>query len=177
MKTISIWEKFFSLLHSEVIMSVSIIAAVGKNLELGKGNDLIWRFKEDMKFFKETTTGSTVIMGRKTFESLPRALPNRRNIVVSKNKSFKAEGAEVVSSIKEALELAGDDNIFVIGGAKIYEQFLSVADKLYLTEIDAECSDADVYFPEFDKNKYSKNIIKEYCIDGIDFAHVLYTKL
>ncbi|MBQ5995117.1 MAG: dihydrofolate reductase [Clostridia bacterium] len=158
-------------------MSVSIIAAVGKNLELGKGNDLIWRFKEDMKFFKETTTGSTVIMGRKTFESLPRALPNRRNIVVSKNKSFKAEGAEVVCGVKEALELAGDDNIFVIGGAKIYEQFLSIADKLYLTEIDAECSDADVYFPEFDKSKYSKDIIKEYRIDGIDFAHVLYTKL
>ena len=80
-------------------MAVSMIAAVGKNLELGKNNDLIWHFKEDMKFFKETTMGHPVIMGRKTFESLPKALPGRRNIVISSNPEYKAEGAETVTSV------------------------------------------------------------------------------
>ena len=77
-------------------MNISMIAAVGKNLELGKGNDLIWHFKDDMRFFKEKTTGNTVIMGRKTFESLPHALPNRRNIVITTDKSYVAQGAELL---------------------------------------------------------------------------------
>lgn len=157
-------------------MSVSIIAAIGKNRELGKGNDLIWHFREDMKFFKETTTGSTVIMGRKTFESLPKALPNRRNIVISRNKGFKAEGAEVVGSVEKALKAAESDEIFIIGGGRIYEQFLPLADKLYLTEIDAECEDAEVYFPEFDKKQYRRKKLTDFECDGIHFSHILYTK-
>ena len=157
-------------------MSVSIIAAIGKNRELGKGNDLIWHFKDDMKFFKETTTGSTVIMGRKTFESLPKALPNRRNIVISSNKGFKAEGAEVVDSIEKALKKAKDDEIFIIGGGRIYEEFLPLADKLYLTEIDAVCEDAEVYFPKFDKKLYRRKKLTDFECDGIHFSHILYTK-
>ena len=135
-------------------MSISMIAAVGRNLELGKGNDLIWHFKEDMKFFKETTTGSSVIMGRKTFESLPKALPNRKNIVITNNRDYVADGGYVVNSIEKALELAGD-NAFIIGGGNIYSQFLPLADKIYLTEIEDECADADTYFPQFDKNDYT----------------------
>jgi len=157
-------------------MSVSIIAAIGKNRELGKGNDLIWHFRDDMKFFKETTTGSTVIMGRKTFESLPKALPNRRNIIISRNKGFKAAGAEVVGSVEKALKAAENDEIFVIGGGRIYEQFLPLADKLYLTEIDAECADAEVYFPEFDKKQYRRKKLTDFECDGIHFSHILYTK-
>ena len=157
-------------------MSVSIIAAIGRNRELGKGNDLIWHFKDDMKFFKETTTGSTVIMGRKTFESLPKALPNRRNIVISRNKDFKAEGAEVVGSVEEALKTAKNDEIFIIGGGRIYTEFLPLADKLYLTEIDAECPDAEVYFPKFNKRLYSRKKLTDFDCDGIHFSHVLYTK-
>ncbi len=157
-------------------MSISIIAAVGKNLELGRGNDLIWQFKEDMKFFKETTMGSAVIMGRKTFESLPKALPGRRNIVISSNPDYKAEGAEVVSTVEQALNLAENERIFIIGGGSIYKQFLQIADKLYLTEIDAACSDADTFFPSFDKSKYKRNCIAEYDANGAHFEHILYQK-
>ncbi|MBO4338899.1 MAG: dihydrofolate reductase [Clostridia bacterium] len=157
-------------------MSVSIIAAIGRNNELGKDNDLIWHFKEDMKFFKETTTGSTVIMGRKTFESLPKALPNRRNIVISRSKDFKPEGAEVVSGVKKALETAEGENVFIIGGGAIYREFLPLADKLYLTEIDAECEDAEVYFPEFDRKLYKRKKLTDFECDGIHFSHILYTK-
>ena len=157
-------------------MSVSMIAAVGKNLELGKNNDLIWHFKEDMKFFKDTTMGHTVVMGRKTFESLPKALPGRKNIVISYNAEYQAQGATVVTSVEEALQIADNEEIFVIGGGKIYAEFLPYADKLYLTEIDAECADADTYFPQFNKSEYIKEIINYYDIDGLEFYHVVYKK-
>ena len=156
-------------------MSISMIAAVGRNLELGKGNELIWHFKEDMKFFKETTTGSSVIMGRKTFESLPKALPNRKNIVITNNRDYIADGGYVVNSIEKALELAGD-NAFILGGGNIYSQFLPLADKIYLTEIDDECADADTYFPQFDKNDYTADFIAEYEVNDIRFKHICYTK-
>ena len=157
-------------------MSVSMIAAVGKNLELGKNNNLIWHFKEDMKFFKDTTMGHTVVMGRKTFESLPKALPGRKNIVISSNAEYQAQGATVVTSVEEALQIADNEEIFVIGGGKIYAEFLPYADKLYLTEIDAECEDADTYFPHFNKSEYIKEIINYYDIDGVEFYHVVYKK-
>ena len=157
-------------------MSVSMIAAVGKNLELGKNNNLIWHFKEDMKFFKDTTMGHTVVMGRKTFESLPKALPGRKNIVISSNAEYQAQGATVVTSVDEALQIADNEEIFVIGGGKIYAEFLPYADKLYLTEIYAECEDADTYFPQFNKSEYIKEIINYYDIDGVEFYHVVYKK-
>lgn len=158
-------------------MSISMIAAVGKSLELGKNNDLIWHFKEDMKFFKETTTGHTVVMGRKTFESLPKALPNRRNIVISSNKDYVAEGAEVVTSLEEALKIIENEDAFIIGGGTIYKAFLPYADKLYLTEIDDACLEADTFFPVFDKSEFNKReVIKNYDIDGIKFSHILYKK-
>ena len=159
-------------------MAISMIAAVGKNLELGKNNDLIWHFKEDMKFFKETTMGHPVIMGRKTFESLPKALPGRKNIVISANPEYKADGAEVVASVEEAIKLAEAENTdaFVIGGGRIYTEFLPYADNLYLTEIDAECPDADTYFPEFNKSDYIKEIVNFYDVNGTEFYHVIYKK-
>ncbi|WP_294835307.1 dihydrofolate reductase [uncultured Eubacterium sp.] len=159
-------------------MAISMIAAVGKNLELGKNNDLIWHFKEDMKFFKETTMGHPVIMGRKTFESLPKALPGRKNIVISANPEYKADGAEVVASVEEAIKLAEAENTeaFVIGGGRIYTEFLPYADNLYLTEINAECPDADTYFPEFNKSDYIKEIVNFYDVNGTEFYHVIYKK-
>ncbi|WP_448900819.1 dihydrofolate reductase [Eubacterium sp.] len=159
-------------------MAISMIASVGKNLELGKNNDLIWHFKEDMKFFKETTMGHPVIMGRKTFESLPKALPGRKNIVISANPEYKADGAEVVASVEEAIKLAEAENTeaFVIGGGRIYTEFLPYADNLYLTEIDAECPDADTYFPEFNKSDYIKEIVNFYDVNGTEFYHVIYKK-
>ena len=159
-------------------MAISMIAAVGKNLELGKNNDLIWHFKEDMKFFKEITMGHPVIMGRKTFESLPKALPGRKNIVISANPEYKADGAEVVTSVEEAIKLAEteDTDAFVIGGGRIYTEFLPYADNLYLTEINAECPDADTFFPDFNKSDYIKEIINFYDVDGTEFYHVIYKK-
>lgn len=159
-------------------MAISMIAAVGKNLELGKNNDLIWHFKEDMKFFKKTTMGHPVIMGRKTFESLPKALPGRKNIVISANPEYKADGAEVVTSVEEAIKLAEteDTDAFVIGGGRIYTEFLPYADNLYLTEINAECPDADTYFPDFNKSDYIKEIVNFYDVDGTEFYHVIYKK-
>lgn len=155
-------------------MAISMIAAIGKNRELGKNNDLIWHFKEDMKFFRETTTGNTVVMGRKTFESLPHALPNRRNVVITTNKDYVAEGAEVVTSVEDALELTKNDNVFIIGGGKIYNEFLKYSDKLYLTEIDDECPDADTFFPSFEKQDYTLEKLTDFEVDGIHFSHILY---
>lgn len=157
-------------------MKISIIAAVGRNYELGRNNDLIWHFHKDMVFFRETTTGSTVLMGRKTFESLPKALPKRRNIVITNDKNYIAEGAEVCHSVDDALELCKNENVFVIGGGRIYQQFIDMADSLYLTEIEAECADADTYFPKFDKSDYSREVLAEHEENGIRFSHVLYKK-
>ena len=150
-------------------MDISIIAAVGKNNELGKNNDLIWHFKEDMEFFKQTTLGATVIMGRKTFESLPFALPKRKNVVISTNHDFSPKGAVKVGSIKEALDITKGEKVFIIGGASIYKAFLDYADKIYLTEIDDVCEEADTFFPDFDKSKYKKEIINSKIRLKIDY--------
>lgn len=157
-------------------MTVALIAAVGKNNELGKDNNLIWRFKEDMQFFKRTTSGGTVIMGRKTFESLPKALPDRKNIVITSNRQYTAPGAQTVHSLEEALQAAGDGETFIIGGARVYREALPLCDKLYLTEIEDECRDADVYFPPFNKAEFTAQKLAEYVVDGIRFSHMLYTK-
>lgn len=158
-------------------MKISMIAAIGRNDELGKGNDLIFHFHNDMVFFRKTTTGSTVVMGRKTFESLPKVLSNRRNIVISTNKNLEIEGAEVCSSIEEAIRLfENDEKVFIIGGGRIYSEFLGYADEMYLTEIDAECSDADTFFPAFDKSQWNRSVLAEHNENGIDYKHILYTK-
>ena len=159
-------------------MSYSIIAAVGKNRELGKDNDLIWHLPNDLKFFREVTNGKTIIMGRKTFYSLPKMLPNRKHIVISSSNNFNSE-VKVYNNLEELLEDYKDSNeeLFVIGGGSIYKLFIDIADNLYLTEIDAECLDASVYFPEFDKNNYEKTILKENEDNGIKYKHVLYKKL
>lgn len=152
----------------------SLIACVGKNRELGKGGDLVFHIKDDMKFFRETTNGHKIVMGRKTWESLPGKLPGRANIVVS---SSDFEGPDLI--IHDVLEFIAenkdtDEEIFVIGGGRIYAEFLPAADKLYLTEVDAEDERADVFFPDFDRSKYEKTIIKEGKADDLDFAISLY---
>ena len=158
-------------------MSVSIIAAVGRNFELGKNNDLIWHFKQDMKFFKETTLGHTVIMGRKTFESLPKALPNRLNVVITSDSSYSEENIVVVSSVEQALKYCNNEEAFVIGGGMIYKEFLPFADKLYLTEIEDSRENADTYFPSFDKNEFKRTVVKSTDENGIAFSHIIYEKI
>jgi len=140
-------------------MQVSLIAAVGRHGEIGRGNDLLWRTREDQLHFKNTTMGHPVVMGRKTWDSLPerfRPLPGRRNIVVSRNAAFEAAGAEVVSSLDDALALAGDvPRVFVVGGAQLYALALAGAQELVLTEVDA-AFDADAFFPAWDRQAFDE---------------------
>ncbi len=131
---------------------VSIIAAVGKNRELGKGNELIWRISPDLKRVKELTTHHPIIMGRKTYESIGRPLPNRTNIVVSTT-AQNIPGCIVCSSLEEGIRAAKaleEDEIFIFGGARIYAEALPYTDRLYLTVIDAEDSNADAFFPPYE---------------------------
>lgn len=133
---------------------ISIIAAVDRNLGIGFENKLLFWLPNDLKRFKALTTGNTIIMGRKTFESLPKgALPNRRNIVLSTNPDTRCDGAEVYSTLYEALQNCNNNEmVYIIGGASVYQQAMKVADTLCLTEIDAEAPQADAYFPAIDTN-------------------------
>ncbi len=152
----------------------SIIAAVGKNNELGKKGGLVFHIKEDMKFFKETTTGHTVVMGFKTWESLPKKLPNRKNIVIT-FEEFEGPD-ECVTDLEKFIKEneSTDEEIFIIGGGSIYAQFLEHAKKLYLTEVDGEDKDADVFFPTFDKTLYDKKVLREGSDSGLDYKMCLY---
>lgn len=132
-------------------VKISMIAAVAKNLAIGKDNKLLWHIPEDLKRFKELTKGHAVVMGNKTFESLGRPLPQRTNIVIAKDENYKADGCVVVHSLDDAIEAAKkseSDEIFIIGGGSIYAQFLPRADKLYITKVDKEF-DGDVFFPAY----------------------------
>ncbi len=137
---------------------IILIAAIGKNNELGKNNDLLWRLKSDMQFFKTVTSGHWVIMGRKSWESLPvrfRPLPNRTNCVVSRNPDFIAEGAHVFTDLHSAIAAAQEANAekaFIIGGAQIYTQSIqgNLIDEMYLTHVNGCFEDADVFFPSVD---------------------------
>ena len=142
-------------------MILSLIAAIGKNNELGKKNALLWNLPIDMKHFRDTTRGHTVIMGQKTYASLGKPLPNRRNIVVTRNKDFQAEEVDISHSLEETLESCKntDEEIFVIGGGEIYKQTIGKADRLYLTHVEATFPDADAFFPKFDTNDW--NVVSE----------------
>ena len=132
---------------------IALIAAVAKNRVIGKDNQLLWHLPEDMKFFRETTRGKPVIMGRKTWESLPdafRPLPGRRNIVISRQADFAAPGAELANSLESALQLAAQaEAAFIIGGEQIYRQGMNVADRLEITEVDLS-PEGDAWFPDID---------------------------
>lgn len=157
--------------------NLSLIAAIGKNNELGIDNHLLWHLKEDMKFFRETTANKTIIMGRKTFESLPGLLKGRKHIILSSNKSYKVDGATIMHTKEEIIDYIKktDEECFIIGGAKIYKEFLPYCKYLYLTQVDLE-KEADTFFPEFDKTLYDAEIIKKCTEDGADFTFMKYTK-
>jgi len=139
-------------------MIISLIAVLGKNNEIGKGNELLCRLPSDLKRFKEITLGHTVIMGRKTFESLPKgALPDRRNVVVSRNTELKIKGVEIYSSLDYALlKSINEFEVFIIGGAQIYAQALPFADRLYITRIHSSFPEADVFFPSINWNMWKE---------------------
>ena len=135
---------------------ISIIAAIAENRAIGINNDLPWKLPNDMKRFRELTTGHTVIMGRKTFESLPNgALPNRTNIVVTRNNTVTFENCILFDNLQDAIKKHNtQEEIFVIGGASIYDQVINLADKLYITLVRHSFENANTFFPEINKNEW-----------------------
>ena len=158
-------------------MKLTMIAAIGKNNELGKDNKLLWHFPQDMKFFREQTKGHTIIMGRKTFESLPGLLPHRHHIVISRSHPDLPKEVEVFDSPDAFIEAYQDteEEIFVIGGAMIYKEFLPCAYRLLLTEIDQDY-DADAFFPKFDQEDYAKTILTDITEEGVHYRHIEYKR-
>lgn len=146
-------------------MEISIIVAIAKNNAIGKNNDLLWHLPIDMKFFKNTTAGHCIVTGRKNYFSIPkkfRPLPNRTNIVVTRDESLNIDGAIISNSIEKALEIAkskGEKEVFIIGGGEIYKQSIELADNLYITEVDTIFEDGDTFFPEFNKKMYSEKLL------------------
>jgi dihydrofolate reductase len=161
---------------------VNIIVAVADNWAIGKDNQLLWHISEDLKFFKRTTLGCSVVMGRRTFESIGRPLPKRTNIVVSRG--FDApEGVLVASSLEQALELAGggscESDVFVIGGGQIYAQSIDLAQKLYITHVHTVIEDADAFFPAIDPQVWQVESRSELYNDeesGYDYEFVVYSR-
>ena len=152
---------------------ISIICAIGKNRGIGKDNKLLWHIPEDLRHFKKITTGSVIIMGGKTFESIGKPLPNRTNIVVTRDKGLKAEGCLLKYSLEDVIEEAKaykNKEVFIIGGGEIYKQSIAHADKLYLTIVDEE-TEADTFFPDYSE---FKNIIseEEHKLNGLKFKFV-----
>jgi dihydrofolate reductase len=158
---------------------LTLIAAVARNGVIGLDNRLPWHLPADLRHFKMLTTGRTVIMGRKTWESLPdkfRPLPGRQNIVVTRNAGYAAEGAVVVSSLPAALAAAKGDEAFVIGGAELYQAALPLADRLQLTEIDADF-DGDTHFPAIDPSEWRETAREPHRDEtGLGYAFVTYER-
>lgn len=161
---------------------ISIIVAVAENGVIGKDNQLLWRLSDDLKQFKALTSGHAIIMGRKTFDSIGKPLPNRTNIVITRQSKVSDDTAVLVAdSIERAIEMAkklkGNDEIFIIGGGNIYEQSLAITDKVYLTEVKTTI-DGDTYFPalsedeweEISRKPYQKNEKNEYDFDVVELV-------
>jgi len=165
-------------------MNISIIVAVSENQVIGKDNKLVWNLRTDMNFFKTTTSGHHVIMGRKNYDSIPekwRPLPNRTNIVVTRQDGLELENCMVVNSIDKGLEFARNNNeeeAFIIGGGEIYRQSMDIVDKIYYTEVKA-IVDGDTYFPEINMNIWEEVSRKKYLADDrneYDFDIVVYNR-
>lgn len=163
-------------------MKLSIIAAVGKNYELGKNNDLIWRIPEDLKFFRKKTWGKVIVMGRNTYTSLPNILVNRRYVILTNTADNYPINSLIFVDIHKLVDYLKtlDDEIFVIGGASVYAQLLPYTKVMYLTEIDDEDKDADVFFPTFDLTEWGREILSEESIvingKNISYKHVKYER-
>ena len=161
---------------------IKLIAAVGTKGELGKRNNLIWRLKGDMAFFRTQTIGHIVVMGANTFKSLPQKLPNRMHYVLTRGslKNKDEDNVKIFTSLgrlfDEINHKAKKQDVYVIGGASIYSLFMELADEIILTEIDATDEHADAYFPKMDKTQFTRHVIASNEEDGIKYAHVIYVR-
>ena len=156
---------------------ISMICAVGKNREIGFKNRLLWNLPGDLKYFKETTIGRTVIMGQRTFESIGRALPGRKNVILSLTQNYKAKNCEVSNNLKEiaAKYKDAEEEIFIIGGASIYKQFIQYADKLYLTLV-GDSPEADAFFPDYSEFKHIVSESEMQKENGIQYKFIELTR-
>ncbi len=147
----------YVLILQKIILMVTMVVAMGDSNEIGFRNQLLWHLPKDLKHFKEITSGHPVIMGRKTYESIGKPLPNRTNIIVSGKKDWFEEGVLIVGSIKEAVKFAKkiDEEVFIIGGGKIYEQTMQVADRIEVTRVNGSF-EADTFFPDIDGKTWLK---------------------
>jgi dihydrofolate reductase len=159
---------------------LAVVAAVARNGVIGRDNAIPWRLPEDMEHFRELTTGHVVVMGRRTWESLPdrfRPLPGRRNVVVTRNPAWSAEGADRAASLEDALRLvANEPRVFVVGGAQLYAAALPLASELYLTELDVDV-EGDTFFPDFDRGRFLE-VAREPGVsgDGTAFSFLTYAR-
>lgn len=147
---------------------ISIIAAVSDNGVIGSDNKLLWHISEDMRHFKTITMGHKIVMGRKTFESMGKPLPGRDNIVLSRQ-NIKIDGCKVVNSLEEALKTQSDEEIFIIGGSQIYSKAISLAHRLYITEVHCHY-EGDAFFPDYDRNLFTE-VSREDFPCGVNFPH------
>lgn len=146
-------------------MKRSLVVAVARNRVIGRDNRLPWRLPADLAYFKRVTMGRPIVMGRRTWESIGRALPGRLNIVVTRNPGYEAPGATVVHSLDEAWKAAGDaDEVAVIGGTTLFEETLPIADRIHLTEVEAEV-EGDTFFPEFDRGEWREHEVSRHAAD------------
>jgi dihydrofolate reductase len=161
-------------------MKIAIIVATDNNRLIGKDNDLPWKLSADLQYFKRVTMGKPLIMGRKTHESIGRPLPGRKNIIITGDEKLTAEGCVVVNSIDAALaECADVEEVMVMGGASLYEQFLPIANKLYLTRVDAELT-GDTWFPEWQTEQWLEVEREDHQADEknqFDYSFIVYEKL
>ena len=161
-------------------MSIKLICAISKNNVIGNKNQLPWNISEDLKRFKELTSENIIVMGRKTFESIGRPLPNRKNIVLTRNNNYRAKNAIVAHDLKNALELTGEDtNPYIIGGEEIYNLFLPIANRIELTRVH-DIFDGDAFFPEIDLSKWELFCTEEHFSnqDSIyNYSYLTYKKI
>ena len=160
-------------------MNISIIVAVAENWVIGGNNQLLWHISEDLKRFKALTSGHSIIMGRKTFESIGRPLPNRKNIVVSRNANLVIDGCVIVNSLNEALKITKDENeVFVVGGGELYFQALPLANKLYLTKVHKDF-EGDTIFPtiNFDEWKLMHKQYGDPTVNGLQYSFCDYIRI
>jgi dihydrofolate reductase len=158
---------------------ISIISAMAKNRVIGINNALPWRLPEDLKYFKSLTLGHHILMGRKTYESIGKPLPGRTTVIITRGSYSSQEGAKIAQSLQEAIEICGgDEEIFFVGGAELYAQALPLADRLYLTEIQAEV-EGDAWFPEFDRGQWHEvsRDKRHDEVSGMDYHFVVYDRI
>ena len=143
---------------------ISIIAALARNFAIGFNGDMPWHLPGELKHFKETTMGMPIVMGRKTWQSIGRALPGRQNIVVTRNQTFRARGCELAGSLDQAIQMANGEEVMLIGGGQLYRQALPYADRMILTQVDCN-PDADTWFPEWNSDDWRQFSLRSVAAD------------